>query len=173
MAESSATTTVTDFTTAILWEGWSLPTSPHLRRSQSVPSAKCTSFGGLKMRKNKITILSGSLGKFEQRVRRNAAKIDQGEPITPGITIMFEDPMDMLSVLTSERVRLLRQAKAGATSITALASELERDLRAVSRDVARLEEAGLLRTSYRTNPGHGRFKIVEPVAREFVLTASI
>jgi hypothetical protein len=46
-------------------------------------------------------------------------------------------------------------------------------VRAVSRDVARLEKAGLLRTSYRINPGHGRYKVVEPVAKEYNLTASL
>jgi predicted transcriptional regulator len=79
----------------------------------------------------------------------------------------------MLNVLTSERVRLLRRAKAGAVPIAELASGLNRDVRAVSRDVLRLEKAGLLRTSYRANPGHGRCKIVEPVARHYSLTASL
>jgi len=41
----------------------------------------------------------------------------------------------MLNVLTSERVRLLRRAKAGAVPIAELASGLNRDVRAVSRDV--------------------------------------
>jgi predicted transcriptional regulator len=75
-------------------------------------------------------------------------------------------------VLTSERVRLLRRTKAGST-ISDLASGLKRDVRAVSRDVVLLEKAGLLRTSYRANPRHGRLKIVEPVAREYKLTASL
>jgi hypothetical protein len=37
----------------------------------------------------------------------------------------------------------------------------------------RLEKAGLIRTSYRVNPGHGRYKVVEPVAREYSLTANL
>jgi predicted transcriptional regulator len=86
---------------------------------------------------------------------------------------MFEDPLEMLNVLTVERARLLRTAKRGALPIASLASELDRDLRAVSRDVVSLEKAGLLRTSYRANPGHGRCKIVEPVAREYLLSATI
>jgi len=81
--------------------------------------------------------------------------------------------MELLNVLTAERVRLLRRAKAGSLPISDLASGLKRDVRAVSRDVVLLEKAGLLRTSYRANSGHGRLKIVEPVAQEYRLTANL
>lgn len=125
------------------------------------------------MKKDKVSITTGSVDEFFGRVRSHAASLDRGESLPAEITITFEDPLEMLNVLTSERVRLLRRAKAGALPITDLASGLDRDIRAVSRDVVRLEKAGLLRTSYRVNPGHGRCKIVEPVAREYNLTASL
>ena len=125
------------------------------------------------MRKAKVTITTGTADQFFERIRAHAAKLDRGERIAPGITISFEDPLEMLEVLTAERVRLLRKAKAGAAPVADLASALKRDVRAVSRDVDRLEKAGLLRTSFETNPGHGRRKIVEPVAREFCLTANL
>lgn len=125
------------------------------------------------MKKAKLNITTGTTDEFFDRLRRDARKLDSGEAIAPGITITFEDPLEMLSVLTSERVRLLRRAKAGALPIAVLASGLKRDVRAVSRDVERLEKAGLLRTSYRANSGHGRCKVVEPVAREYNLTASL
>jgi predicted transcriptional regulator len=50
---------------------------------------------------------------------------------------------------------------------------LKRNVRAVSRDVSLLERAGLLRTSYQTNPGHGRKKVVEPVTQEYKLVANL
>jgi predicted transcriptional regulator len=125
------------------------------------------------MKKTKVHIKTGSTDKFFDRVRAHAEKLDRGESLPAEITIAFEDPMELLNVLTSERVRLLRRAKAGSLPIADLASGLSRDVRAVSRDVVVLEKAGLLRTSYRANPGHGRLKIVEPVAREYRLTASL
>jgi len=125
------------------------------------------------MKKGKVDIATGSADEFFKRVRSHAAKLDRGESIPPRISITFEDPLEMLNVLSSERVRLLRWAKAGALPISVLASGLNRDVRAVSRDVVRLEKAGLLRTSFRVNPGHGKCKIVEPVAREYNLTASL
>ncbi len=126
------------------------------------------------MQKSKVTIGTGTLDDFVDRVRRNAAKLDRGDSVRPEITITFEDPLEMLDVLTAARVRLLRKTKAaGALPISELASGLKRDVRAVSRDVLRLEKAGLLRTSYRVNPGHGRFKVVEPLAKKYALMAII
>jgi predicted transcriptional regulator len=125
------------------------------------------------MKKPKVSISTGTADEFFRTIRRHARQIDHGEPVAPGVTITFEDPLEMLQFLSAERVRLLRQARLGALPISDLASRLDRDVRAVSRDVARLEKAGLVRTSYRVNPGHGKCKIVEPVADKFVLTASI
>ena len=107
------------------------------------------------------------------RIRSRAERLDRGETLPPEITISFEDPADMLRVLTSERLRLLRRVKGGSQQVSALATGLRRDVRAVSRDVVLLEKAGLLRTRYQSNPGHGRLKIVESVAREYKLVASL
>jgi predicted transcriptional regulator len=125
------------------------------------------------MRKTKVTLRTGSTEDFFNRLRERAKKLDRGETLPPGITITFEDPIDLLKVITSERVRLLRRVKEQSQQISALATDLKRDVRAVSRDVSLLEQAGLLRTSYRTNPGHGRLKVVEPVAQEYKLIASL
>jgi predicted transcriptional regulator len=125
------------------------------------------------MKKNKVTIKTGRSDEFFRRVRGRAEKLDRGESLPAEITISFEDPMELLSILTSERVRLLGRAKAGSLPISDLADGLKRDVRAVSRDVVVLERAGLLRTSYRTNPGHGRLKIVEALARGYRLTANL
>jgi len=132
-----------------------------------------TSFEGLRMRKAKITLRVGSTEDFFDRLRDHAEKLDKGEALPPGITITFEDPEDLLEVLTSERVRLLRRVKQESQRISVLAEGLKRDIRAVSRDVSLLEKAGLLRTRYTVNPGHGRMKIGEPIAQEYKLTAAL
>ena len=125
------------------------------------------------MRMNKVNIRTGGAEEFFDRVRGHAAKLDRGESLPAEIAITFEDPAELLKVLTAERLRLLRRAKTGSQPISDLASGLKRDVRAVSRDVVLLEKAGLLHTRYRANPGHGRLKIVEPVAKEYRLTASL
>jgi predicted transcriptional regulator len=125
------------------------------------------------MPKTKVTLTVSSTDEYFDRLRKRARAFDRGELLAPGITISFADPMEMLAVLTSERVRLLRHVKVEAQQISALAAGLKRDVRAVSRDVSLLEKAGLLRTSYRSNPGHGRLKLVEPVAQEYRLVANL
>jgi predicted transcriptional regulator len=125
------------------------------------------------MRKSRINLKVDSTEGFFNRLRERAKKLDRGETLPSEITISFEDPMDLLKVLTAERVRLLRRVKEESQQISVLAIGLSRDLRAVSRDVSLLEKAGLLRTSYQANPGHGRLKIVEPVAQEYKLVASL
>jgi predicted transcriptional regulator len=125
------------------------------------------------MKRNKVTVRTGSSDEFFRRVRARAEKLDRGEGLPAEITISFEDPMELLNLLTSERVRLLGCAKTRSLPISDLADSLKRDVRAVSRDVAVLERAGLLRTSYRPNPGHGRLKIVEALARGYRLTANL
>jgi predicted transcriptional regulator len=125
------------------------------------------------MKRTKVVLKIGSTDEFFGRLRERAEKLDRGETLPPGITITFEDPGDLLEVLTSERVRLLRKVKGESQHISALATGLKRDVRAVSRDVSVLEKAGLLRTSYIPNPGHGRLKIVEPVAQEYQLVANL
>jgi predicted transcriptional regulator len=125
------------------------------------------------MRKTKVHLRIGSTEDFFDRLRERAEKMDRGEVLPAGITITFEDPEDMLEVLTSERVRLLRKVKGKSQQISALATGLKRDVRAVSRDVSVLENAGLLRTRYEVNPGHGRLKMVESVAQEYKLVADL
>jgi predicted transcriptional regulator len=125
------------------------------------------------MPKTKVTLTVSSTDEYFHRLRKRARTLDRGESLAPGITISFEDPMELLAVLTSERVRLLRRVKVEAQQISALAAGLKRDVRAVSRDVSLLVKAGLLRTSYRSNPGHGRLKLVEPVAQEYRLVANL
>jgi predicted transcriptional regulator len=110
---------------------------------------------------------------YAKRALARARKLDRGERIKPEITITFENPLAMVEVLTAERLRLVQKVRTRSLSISALAVALKRDPKSVRRDVAKLERAGVLRTREETNPGHGRAKIVEPIAHEYRLTAVI
>jgi predicted transcriptional regulator len=87
------------------------------------------------------------------------------------MTINFESPLDMLECLSPERMRLFKVARTHSYSVSGLAAALKRDPKSVRRDVQKLEQAGVLRTRMAVNPGHGRVKIVEPVAESFELRA--
>jgi len=110
---------------------------------------------------------------YAKRALNRAKKLDRGETIKPEITITFEDPLAMIEILTAERLRLVQKVRTKSVSISALAAALKRDPKSVRRDVLKLERAGVVRTRDQVNPGHGRVKIVEPVARECRLMAVI
>jgi len=110
---------------------------------------------------------------YARRALNRAKKLDRGETIKPEITITFEDPLAMIEILTAERLRLVQKVRTKSVSISALAAALKRYPKSVRRDVLKLERAGVVRTRDQVNPGHGRVKIVEPVAREYRLMAVI
>ncbi len=124
-------------------------------------------------KKVRVSVTADGAAGFFRRAREHARRLDRGASLAPEITVTFENVGDMLRVLSAERVRLLRVARERATPISDLANGLDRDTRAVSRDVDLLESFGLLRTRYETNPGHGRRRIVEPRAARYQLTATI
>ncbi len=130
----------------------------------------------MKMSKNvKVRVTNDGVKGFFEGAREHARKLDSNEKLAPEMTISFENPSDIILILSPQRVRVLEFAKKkrGATPISALASGLKRDTRAVSRDVELLEQFGLLRTRYEANPGHGRRRIVEPCAEKYQLIATV
>jgi predicted transcriptional regulator len=121
----------------------------------------------------KMKINTDGLEGYAKRAVVRARKLDRRERIKPEITITFDNPLAMVEVLTAQRIRLVQKARRKSVSITELAAALGRDPKSVRRDVKKLEKAGVVRTREQINPGHGRAKIVEPVAREFRLTSVI
>jgi predicted transcriptional regulator len=119
----------------------------------------------------KLKVNSDGFEGYAKRALARARKLDRREPVRPEITITFDNPLAMVEVLTAQRLRLVQKVKTKSSSITALAASLGRDPKSVRRDVQKLERAGVVRTREQINPGHGRAKIVEPVAREYRLTA--
>ncbi len=85
----------------------------------------------------------------------------------------FEDPADMLSLLTVSKLELLRAVKEAPGSITLIAARLQRDRSAVKRDVDQLQQAGLVTVEVKTLPGHGRMKEVRATAQRFRLEAMV
>lgn len=101
------------------------------------------------------------------RVRQKADRLPYSKTFT---SFEFED---FLSQLTPKRFELLRLASKGRLSTAELATAAHRDQSAVSRDVAKLNQLGLVEVEVVTNEGHGRKKIVLPVAATISINASI
>jgi predicted transcriptional regulator len=123
---------------------------------------------------NKVSIRTDGVEGFFERAHETARKLDRKEPIAAETIITFEDASAMWRCLTPQRTRLINFVKQGnGIPVTHLTVQLKRPRRAVDRDITLLESTGLLRTCFRENPGHGRIKIVEPVAHKYQLTTTL
>ena len=80
---------------------------------------------------------------------------------------------DFLTQLTPKRFELLRMASKGRRSIADLAIASNRNPSAVSRDVSKLSALGLVKVESVCNEGHGRKKVVMPVASILSINVSI
>jgi predicted transcriptional regulator len=116
---------------------------------------------------------TGNTDAFFRRSAARARKLDRGEKLLPEMRLTFEDPADLIRVLTAQRVRVLDAVRRNPAPVSELAAVLRRDRTAVRRDVRILMTFGLVRTHEETNPGHGRRKIVEPVASKCELVTTI
>ena len=94
------------------------------------------------------------LDDFLGRARKLARLADAGKPIPESFVISFEDPADMLAVLTPARLALFRVIKQKPGSIASIAQKMKRDRSAVTRDVAALGKAGLVTVT--ENPSGSR-----------------
>jgi predicted transcriptional regulator len=99
--------------------------------------------------------------------------MDRGEKLPSEITMTFEDPSDLVRVLSAERVRVLHAVRMKPAGVSELAATLRRDRKAVKRDVSLLESFGLVSGREEINPGHGRRRIIEPRAAKYQLVATI
>jgi predicted transcriptional regulator len=126
-----------------------------------------------KKRSPRVTVSSGSVGAFIGRSLERARKLDRGERPAPEITMRFEDPADLVRVLSAERVRVIHAVRKKPAPVSELAATLRRDRKAVRRDVRLLESFGLVNSREEINPGHGRRKIIEPLAGRYQLVATI
>ena len=121
----------------------------------------------------KLTIKTGTEEDFFARGRRLAKAADRGESIPAERIISFEDPADVMKLITVTRLALFRAVKEAPGSITEIAARLHRDRSAVKRDLDELEQVGLVTIVEKILPGHGRMKEVRATATRFQLMAEV
>ena len=120
-----------------------------------------------------VIIKTSSPEEFFKRGRKIAKLADAGDPIPAQKILSFENPADVLKLLTPARLAVFQATRDQPGSITAISEHLKRDRSAVKRDINALEKAGLLKTESRVLPGHGRMKQVRLAARRFKLEARL
>lgn len=117
---------------------------------------------------------SPMLREHSRRSRAVARALDERADVLPyARTFTSFEFEDFPSQLTPKRFELLRLASKGRRSIADLAIAAHRDQSAVSRDAAKLSKLGLVEVEVVPNEGHGRKKIVMPVATTISINASI
>lgn len=121
----------------------------------------------------KLIIKTGTEDDFFKRGRVLAKTADNGDLIKGERIISFEDPLELTKLITSTRLALLRTVKEHPGSITQISERLHRDRSAVKRDIDEMERAGLLTTTSKVLPGHGRMKEVSATAIRFSLQAEV
>ena len=121
----------------------------------------------------KLTVKTGTEQDFFKRGRQLAKVADRGETLPEERIVSFEDPADLMKLITGARLTLFRAVKEMPGSITQIAERLHRDRSAVKRDVDELERAGLVTIADKVLPGHGRMKEVRAAANRFSLQAEV
>ncbi|HRP95119.1 MAG TPA: MarR family transcriptional regulator [Rhodocyclaceae bacterium] len=121
----------------------------------------------------KLIVKTGTEEDFFKRGRQLARAADRGERLPDERIISFEDPADVMKLITAARLALFRSVKEMPGSITEISERLHRDRSAVKRDVDELERAGLVTVAEKVLPGHGRMKEVRATAHRISLQAEI
>lgn len=112
----------------------------------------------------KTIITTDGMRGFFKRGKAIAKLADQGKPIPHVRIINFDNPEDMLAILTKARRHLMMVIREGASSIPKIVQLTHRDRAAIVKDIKLLEKYGLITISKETNPGHGLRKIIRPVS---------
>ena len=121
----------------------------------------------------KIVIRTDGVTGFFARAKDAARRADAGGPFEGTVTLAFEDPQRMFTVLSEARRRLMLEVMREPKTINELSQRLRRDRSSVTKDVGLLERIGLLVSQRRVNPGHGIEKLVQSIAPRIEMVATL
>lgn len=121
----------------------------------------------------KIVIRTDDVAGFFDRAKNAARRADQGGAFDGKVTLSFEDPQKMFSVLSASRRRLMVEVMREPKTISELSLRLHRNRSTVTKDVGLLERLGLIVSQRQANPGHGIQKLVRSVAPKIEMVATL
>jgi predicted transcriptional regulator len=121
----------------------------------------------------KIVIRTDDVAGFFLRAKDAARRADQGSAFEGKVTLSFEDPQTMFTVLSAGRRRLMLEVLHEPRTINELSQRLHRNRSSITKDVGLLEKLGLIVSKRRSNPGHGIQKIVQSVAPKIEMVATL
>ena len=121
----------------------------------------------------KIVIRTDEVAGFFSRARDAARRADLRGVFDGKVTLSFEDPQRMFTVLSESRRRLMHEVMHEPRTINELSKRLHRHRSSVTKDVGLLEKLGLVVSQRQSNPGHGIQKTVRSVATKIEMVATL
>lgn len=123
---------------------------------------------------NKVVTRTGDVADFFSRAKSAARRADHGKMFDGTVTLSFEDPQRMFTVLSQSRRQLMLEVMSEPRTINELSHRLHRNRSTVTKDVGLLEKMGLLVSQRQANPaGHGIQKLVRSVAPRIEMVATL
>jgi len=122
---------------------------------------------------SKVVIRTDDLDGFFARAKDAARRAGQAQEFEEKVTLSFEDPQRMFTVLSETRRRLMSEVMREPKTIKELTTRLHRNRSAVTKDVGMLEKMGLIVSSRQSNPGHGFQKVVQSIAPKIEMVATL
>lgn len=121
----------------------------------------------------KVVVRTDDVAGFFARAKDAARRADQGQAFEGKVTLCFEDPQKMFTVLSQARRRLMLEVMQEPRTINELTHRLQRNRSAVTKDIGLLEKMGLVVSRREANPGHGVQKVVRSVAAKIEMVATL
>ena len=121
----------------------------------------------------KVVVRTDDVAGFFARAKDAAQRADRGQAFEGKVTLSFEDPQRMFTVLSGARRRLMLEVMHEPRTINELTHRLHRNRSAITKDVGFLEKMGLLVSQRQANPGHGIQKLVRSVAPKIEMVATL
>jgi predicted transcriptional regulator len=121
----------------------------------------------------KVVIRTSDLDGFFSRAKDAARRADQGQAFEGKVTLSFEDPQRMFTVLSEARRRLMSEVMHEPRTIKELTDRLRRNRSSITKDVGMLEKMGLIVSSRQSNPGHGFQRAVLSIAPKIEMVATL
>ncbi len=121
----------------------------------------------------KVVIRTDDIDGFFARAKDAARRADRSQRFEGTVTLSFEDPQRIFTVLSEARRRLMQEVMHEPKTINELTQRLHRNRSAITKDVGLLEKIGLLVTQRQANPGHGIQKLVRSIAPKIEMVATL
>ena len=121
----------------------------------------------------KVVIRNDDVEGFFVRAKDAARRADRGQAFEGKVTLSFEDPQRMFTVLSEARRRLMLEVMHEPRTINELTQRLHRNRSAITKDVGLLEKVGLVVSQRLANPGHGIQKVVRSIAPKIEMVATL